>query len=160
MFIIHLLALLLSIAVLVWGADKFVDNSSLLAKNLGMSELAIGLTIVALGTSAPEIFVGISSVINNSEELAMGAVVGSNISNIAIFDIFEPTTAPIASSSLLLMTDDMPTKISGAEVPSATIVKPIASSLIPRFFARSEELSTNLSAPHTNTAIDNKRANK
>jgi len=84
MFIIHLLALLLSIAVLVWGADKFVDNSSLLAKNLGMSELAIGLTIVALGTSAPEIFVGISSVINNSEELAMGAVVGSNISNIAL----------------------------------------------------------------------------
>ena len=84
MFIIHLLALLLSIAVLVWGADKFVDNSSLLSKNLGMSELAIGLTIVALGTSAPEIFVGISSVINNSEELAMGAVVGSNISNIAL----------------------------------------------------------------------------
>ena len=84
MFAIHLTALLLSIAVLVWGADRFVDNSSLLAKKLGMSELAIGLTIIALGTSAPEIFVGISSVINNSEELAMGTVVGSNISNIAL----------------------------------------------------------------------------
>ena len=84
MFAIHLTALLLSIAVLVWGADRFVDNSSLLAKKLGMSELAIGLTIVALGTSAPEIFVGISSVINNSEELAMGTIVGSNISNIAL----------------------------------------------------------------------------
>ena len=84
MFTIHLTALLLSIAVLVWGADRFVDNSSLLAKKLEMSELAIGLTIVALGTSAPEIFVGISSVINNSEELAMGTVVGSNISNIAL----------------------------------------------------------------------------
>ena len=84
MFAIHITALLLSIAVLVWGADRFVDNSSLLAKKLGMSELAIGLTIVALGTSAPEIFVGISSVINNSEELAMGTVVGSNISNIAL----------------------------------------------------------------------------
>ena len=84
MFTIHLTALLLSIAVLVWGADRFVDNSSLLAKKLGMSELAIGLTIVALGTTAPEIFVGISSVINNSEELAMGTVVGSNISNIAL----------------------------------------------------------------------------
>ena len=84
MFTIHLTALLLSIAVLVWGADRFVDNSSLLAKKLGLSELAIGLTIVALGTSAPEIFVGISSVINNSEELAMGTVVGSNISNIAL----------------------------------------------------------------------------
>ena len=84
MFTIHLTALLLSIAVLVWGADRFVDNSSLLAKKLGMSELAIGLTIIALRTSAPEIFVGISSVINNSEELAMGTVVGSNISNIAL----------------------------------------------------------------------------
>lgn len=84
MFAIHLTSLLLSIAVLVWGADRFVDNSSLLAKKLGLSELAIGLTIVALGTSAPEIFVGISSVINNSEELAMGTVVGSNISNIAL----------------------------------------------------------------------------
>lgn len=84
MFIFHFFALLTSIAVLVWGADKFVDNSSLLAKKLGMSELTIGLSIVALGTSAPEIFVGISSVINNSEELAMGTVVGSNISNIAL----------------------------------------------------------------------------
>ncbi|MDA9353529.1 calcium/sodium antiporter [Gammaproteobacteria bacterium] len=84
MFTFHLVGLLTSIAVLVWGADKFVDNSSLLAKKLGMSELTIGLTIVALGTSAPEIFVGISSVINNSEELAMGTVVGSNISNIAL----------------------------------------------------------------------------
>ena len=59
MFTFHLVGLLISIAVLVWGADKFVDNSSLLAKKLGMSELTIGLTIVALGTSAPEIFVGI-----------------------------------------------------------------------------------------------------
>jgi len=70
--------------VLIWGADKFVDNSSIIAKQLGISELTIGLTVVALGTSAPEIFVGISSVLNQSEPLAMGAVVGSNISNIAL----------------------------------------------------------------------------
>ena len=84
MLAINLIALLISIPVLVWGADVFVDNSSLLAKKLGMNELTIGLTIVALGTSAPEIFVGISSVINKSGELAMGTVVGSNISNIAL----------------------------------------------------------------------------
>ncbi|NDH59698.1 MAG: sodium:calcium antiporter, partial [Proteobacteria bacterium] len=53
-------------------------------KKLGLSELTIGLTIVALGTSAPEIFVGISSVLNGTESIAMGAVVGSNISNIAL----------------------------------------------------------------------------
>ena len=81
---INFLALIASLAVLIWGADKFVDNSSLVAKKIGVSELTIGLTIVALGTSAPEIFVGISSVLNNSESIAMGAVVGSNISNIAL----------------------------------------------------------------------------
>jgi cation:H+ antiporter len=69
---------------LIWGADKFIDNSSLIAKKLGLSELTIGLTIVALGTSAPEIFVGILSVLNGTESIAMGAVVGSNISNIAL----------------------------------------------------------------------------
>ena len=83
-FLINLLGLVASLAILIWGADKFVDNSSLIAKKIGVSELTIGLTIVALGTSAPEIFVGISSVLNNSESIAMGAVVGSNISNIAL----------------------------------------------------------------------------
>ena len=83
-FFVNFLGLVASLAVLIWGADKFVDNSSLLAKKLGISELTIGLTVVALGTSAPEIFVGISSVLNKSEGIAMGAVVGSNISNIAL----------------------------------------------------------------------------
>tara|TARA_B100000941_G_scaffold89941_1_gene62282 strand:- start:77 stop:997 length:921 start_codon:yes stop_codon:yes gene_type:complete len=73
-----------SLAFLIWGADKFVDYSSIVAKKLGVNELTIGLTVVALGTSAPEIFVGISSVINQSESIALGAVVGSNISNIGL----------------------------------------------------------------------------
>ena len=81
---INFLGLVASLTLLIWGANKFVDNSSLVAKKIGVSELTIGLTIVALGTSAPEIFVGISSVLNNSESIAMGAVVGSNISNIAL----------------------------------------------------------------------------
>ncbi len=80
----NFLLLGISLIILIWGADKFVDNSSIIAKQLGISELTIGLTVVALGTSAPEIFVGISSVLNQSEPLAMGAVVGSNISNIAL----------------------------------------------------------------------------
>ena len=114
-FLINFLGLVASLAVLIWGADKFVDNSSLIAKKIGVSELTIGLTIVALGTSAPEIFVGISSVLNNSESIAMGAVVGSNISNIAlIFGVscigisFLPKKTPIVQlmpflvSSLIL----------------------------------------------------------
>ena len=78
------LLLLLSLAILIWGAGKFVDYSSVLAKKLGINELTIGLTVVALGTSAPEIFVGISSILNQTESIAMGTVVGSNISNIAL----------------------------------------------------------------------------
>ena len=84
MIFYHLIGLIISLSVLIWGADKFIDNSSLIAKKLGLSELTIGLTIVALGTSAPEIFVGISSVLNGTESIAMGAVVGSNISNIRL----------------------------------------------------------------------------
>ena len=83
-FVINLFGLIVSLAVLIWGADKFVDNSSHLAKRFGVNELTIGLTVVALGTSAPEIFVGISSVLNNSENIALGTVVGSNISNIGL----------------------------------------------------------------------------
>jgi cation:H+ antiporter len=83
-FLVNFLLLGLSLSILIWGADKFIDNSSIIAKKLGINELTIGLTVVALGTSAPEIFVGISSIINSTEVLAMGAVVGSNISNIAL----------------------------------------------------------------------------
>ena len=84
MILYNLFGLFVALAVLVWGADKFVDNASLIAKKFGLSELTIGLTIVAFGTSAPEIFVGISSVLNGTEAIAMGTVLGSNISNIAL----------------------------------------------------------------------------
>ena len=76
--------LIMSIATLVFGAERFVDASSKIAKNFGISDLFVGLTIVALGTSAPEIFVAISSVINSAEAVAIGTIVGSNITNIAL----------------------------------------------------------------------------
>ena len=69
----------------------------------------------------------------------------------AMFDIFDPTTAPIAIDSVPLRTDEIPTNISGAEVPKATIVKPIVNSLKPSFFAIRDELSINLSALHIKT---------
>ena len=76
--------LLAGITILIWGANKFVDHSGSIAKHLGISDLAIGLTLVAFGTSAPEIFVGISGVINGNEEIAFGNVIGSNIANIGL----------------------------------------------------------------------------
>ena len=81
---IDILLLVISIATLVFGAERFVDASSKIAKNFGISDLFVGLTIVALGTSAPEIFVAISSVVNSAEAVAIGTIVGSNITNIAL----------------------------------------------------------------------------
>ena len=81
---INLILLLLGIIILVWGANKFVDHSSVIAKHLGINDLVVGLTLIAAGTSAPEIFVAISAVINGNEDIAFGTAIGSNISNIAL----------------------------------------------------------------------------
>ncbi|MAJ44674.1 MAG: calcium:sodium antiporter [Candidatus Marinimicrobia bacterium] len=80
----NIILLLLGISILVWGANKFVDHSSVIAKHLGVGDLVIGLTLIAAGTSAPEIFVAISAVINGNENIAFGTAIGSNISNIAL----------------------------------------------------------------------------
>ena len=79
-----ILWLILSLMLLIWGANRFIDSASTMAGKLGISDFIIGLSVIALGTSFPEIFVGISSIVNNTEEIALGTIVGSNISNIAL----------------------------------------------------------------------------
>jgi cation:H+ antiporter len=69
---------------LIWGADKFVFGASVLARNLGVSPLMIGLTIVAFGTSAPEIFSSAVSALNDKPELAVGNALGSNLFNVGV----------------------------------------------------------------------------
>jgi cation:H+ antiporter len=81
---INIILLLVGIIILVWGANKFVDHASVIAKHLGVGDLVIGLTLIAAGTSAPEVFVGISAVLNGNEDIALGTAIGSNISNIAL----------------------------------------------------------------------------
>lgn len=69
---------------LIWGADKFVFGASGLARNLGVSPLMIGLTIVAFGTSAPEIFSSAVSSYEGQPELAIGNALGSNLFNVGV----------------------------------------------------------------------------
>ena len=69
---------------LIWGADKFVFGASALARNFGVSPLMIGLTIVAFGTSAPEIFSSAVAALNNKPELAIGNALGSNLFNVGV----------------------------------------------------------------------------
>lgn len=77
-------AIIIGLVFLVWSADRFVIGASSTAKNLGMSPLLIGLTIVSLGTSAPEIFVSIISALDGSPGLAVGNALGSNIANVGL----------------------------------------------------------------------------
>jgi cation:H+ antiporter len=77
-------AILIGFIVLIWSADLFVSGAASIAKNLGMSPIIVGLTIVSLGTSAPEILVAITASLSGAGELAIGNAIGSNIANIAL----------------------------------------------------------------------------
>ena len=74
----------IGLILLVKGADLFIDNISDLGKKIGLSDMFLGITVVALGTSIPEVFVSISSVVNLKPEIAMGNSIGSNIANLGI----------------------------------------------------------------------------
>lgn len=82
--IISIAMLIAGFYMLIQGADRFVDGSSSLAKKLKIPSLIVGLTIVAMGTSAPELAVSISAAASGSNSLAVSNVVGSNLFNIMI----------------------------------------------------------------------------
>lgn len=83
-FLIQLLLLAAGFVLLVKGADWFVEGASGIADKLGIPQLVIGLTIVAMGTSAPETAVSITAALKGNADIAVGNVVGSNILNILI----------------------------------------------------------------------------
>ncbi|MBR5744088.1 MAG: calcium/sodium antiporter [Muribaculaceae bacterium] len=77
-----ILFFIIGLALILFGANILVDGSAAAARRMGISDLVIGLTIVAFGTSAPELIISLISAINGSAELAVGNVVGSNLFNI------------------------------------------------------------------------------
>lgn len=93
--IIHVILLLVGLVLILSGANFLTDGAAALAKRFNISSLVIGLTIVAFGTSAPELTVSVVSAINGSAELAIGNVVGSNIFNILMIVGVTAVVAPI-----------------------------------------------------------------
>lgn len=81
---LYSLAIVAGFALLLWGADRFILGSAATARNLGISPLLIGLTIVAFGTSAPEILVSAMAAFEGSPGLAVGNAIGSNIANMGL----------------------------------------------------------------------------
>ena len=93
------LLLVVGLSLLVWGADKLVFGSAALAKNYGISPLVIGMTILAMGSSAPEMMVSAAAALDGKTDTAVGNVIGSNIANIALILGITALIKPLAISS-------------------------------------------------------------
>jgi cation:H+ antiporter len=94
-FVTELMLLVLGIAVLYFGAEWLVRGSARLAASLGVKPIVVGLTVVSLGTSAPELVVGLVASLRGSSDLAMGNVMGSNLANIGLILGFTAMVRPL-----------------------------------------------------------------
>jgi cation:H+ antiporter len=102
---VPLLLLILGFIALVWSADRFVSGAAATAGNLGVSKMLIGLTVVSLGTSAPEIFVAVFAAIEDSPRLAIANAVGSNIANIGLVLGITALVVPLPFSKTVRKTE-------------------------------------------------------
>ena len=92
-------------ALLVWGADRFVSGACAAARRLGIPSVVVGLTIVALGTSAPELSVSVTAALKGANEIAVGNVVGSNLFNLLVVVGLSAAIAPMRAEEGLLRRD-------------------------------------------------------
>ena len=100
--ILNIIIFLAGIAGLVLGGNSLVKGASNVARILGVSPLVIGLTVVAFGTSSPEFLVGIIAAVRGSSDIAIGNIVGSNISNIGLILGFTALISSIAVHSSII----------------------------------------------------------
>ncbi len=100
--LLDLTTVVIGLALLIWGADRFVAGASSTARNLGVPSLLIGLTIVGFATSAPEILVSVVAALAGRPGLALGNAIGSNIANIALVLGAVAAMRPILITSTIL----------------------------------------------------------
>ncbi|EKO3932295.1 calcium/sodium antiporter [Vibrio fluvialis] len=94
--------LIVGLVLLVWSADKLVFGSAALARNIGISPLVIGMTILAMGSSAPEMMVSATAALDGKTDTAVGNVLGSNIANIALILGITALIKPLSISSTVI----------------------------------------------------------
>ncbi|MFN2166249.1 MAG: calcium/sodium antiporter, partial [Anaerolineae bacterium] len=95
---VPLLVLILGLVALVWSADRFLAGAASTAGHFGVPKILIGLTVVSLGTSAPEILVALAAAMDGNALLAVGNAVGSNIANIGLVLGITAMIAPLPFS--------------------------------------------------------------
>lgn len=93
--ILSSILIVIGFVLLIVGADLLVDGASGIAKNFHIPEIIIGLTIVSIGTSMPELFVSITSALDGYSDMAIGNIVGSNLSNLLLILGLSATIKPV-----------------------------------------------------------------
>ena len=96
--LLQIVYIIVGVALIIWGADRLTDSASSLARDMRVSEAVIGLTILAAGTSAPELFVSMVSALKGTADLSVGNVIGSNIFNVMLIVGCSAVVAPITVS--------------------------------------------------------------
>ena len=96
--LINIVYIIVGVALVLWGADRLTEGASSFARGMHVPEIVIGLTIVAAGTSAPEMFVSVVSALRGTSDLAVGNVLGSNIFNTMLIVGCSAVVAPMAVS--------------------------------------------------------------
>ncbi|MBR1447615.1 MAG: calcium/sodium antiporter [Prevotella sp.] len=96
--LLNCLLIIVGVALVLWGADRLTEGAASMARRFNVPEIVIGLTIVAAGTSAPELFVSVASALQDTPDLAVGNVVGSNIMNTLLIVGVAAMVAPMAIS--------------------------------------------------------------
>ncbi|SIO41143.1 calcium/sodium antiporter [Salinivibrio sp. ES.052] len=100
--VIAVAILIVGLVVLVWSADRLVFGAAAIAKNYGVSPLVIGMTILAMGSSAPEMMVSANAALADKTDTAVGNVLGSNIANIALILGFTALIKPLSIGSTII----------------------------------------------------------
>lgn len=96
--LLNIVYIIIGVALVLWGADRLTEGAAALARRMNVPEIVIGLTIVAAGTSAPELFVSLVSALNGTPDLAIGNVVGSNTMNTLLIVGVTALVAPMTIS--------------------------------------------------------------
>lgn len=109
----NILLVIVGVALVLWGADRMTEGASALARRMNVPEIVIGLTIVAAGTSAPELFVSLVSALKGTPDMAVGNVVGSNIFNTLLIVGCAAMVAPMVISKSTVK-KDMPFAVMAA----------------------------------------------
>lgn len=102
---LQLLLLVVGFVMLVKGSDYFVDGAGSIAARFGIPQLVIGLTVVAMGTSAPEAAISISAAFKGNADITIGNIVGSNILNVLIILGIASIITPVAASKKVVRVD-------------------------------------------------------